>query len=298
MNISPMNSHPSRIVCLTAETTETLYLLGEQRRIAGISGFTARPPQARREKPRVCASTSERVERVCDLAPDLVLGFGELQTDILAALAQRGIAVHLFNQHSVRGILDMIRVLGGMVGRDEKAADLAARLEWRVEAIRAGASEYQRRPRIYFEEWDDPQTAAIGWVSELIDIAGGEDCFADVARASRAADRIITDPHEVVRRAPDIIIGSWCGKKFQSERVAARAGWREIPAVRNGELYEIRSSLILQPGPAALSEGLDELHRIVQLWHEHRTRMFQTALPTSVEPFQQRPVAEVVQIVN
>ncbi len=273
-----MNSHPSRIVCLTAETTETLYLLGEQRRIVGISGFTARPPEARREKPRVAAMAEERLERILALAPDLVLGFGHLQADVLTALARQGIAVHLFNQRSVRGILDMIRVLGGMVGCDEKAANLAASLEWRVEAIRAATSEHDRRPRVYFEEWDRPQISAIGWVGELIEIAGGEDCFADLGESAGTADRIIADPAEVARCAPDIIIGSWCGRKFRPARVAQRPGWEGVPAIRNGELYEIKSSLILQPGPAALTDGLEELHRIVQLWRERRTRLFQTVV--------------------
>lgn len=278
-----MNSYPSRIVCLTAETTETLYLLGEQRRIVGISGFTARPPEARRDKPRVVAAAEERLERIVALAPDLVLGCGDLQADVLAALARQGIAVHLFNQRSVRGILDMIRVLGGMVGCDEKAANLAASLEWRVEAIRAATAEYDRRPRVYFEEWDEPQISAIGWVGELIEIAGGEDCFADRGESAAAADRIVADPAEIARRAPDIVIGSWCGRKFRPERVARRAGWEGIPAVRNGELYEIKSSLILQPGPAALTDGLEELHRIVQLWRERRTRLFQTVVTVEAE---------------
>lgn len=267
-----MNTHPSRIVCLTAETTETLYLLGEQRRIVGISGFTANPPEARREKPRVSVFTDARIDRIRALKPDLVLGFCELQAEMVGALASDGIAVHLFNQRSIAGILDMIRVLGGMVGCGDKAADLAARLEWRIEAMRAATSEYAHRPRIYFEEWDRPQISAIQWVSELVAIAGGEDCFADLATARLAKDRIIIDSHEVVQRAPDIIIGSWCGRKFRPEQVAARAGWGEIPAVRNGELHEIKSSLILQPGPAALTDGLDALRQIVQGWHQPQMR--------------------------
>lgn len=265
-----MNAYPERIVCLTAETTETLYLLGEQRRIVGISGFTSRPPQARREKPRVSAFTSARIDRIAALQPDLVLGFCELQADILLTLAAHGIAVHLFNQRSVAGILDMIRVLGGIVGCEAKAVDLAARLEWRVEAIRAVSCESGPRPRIYFEEWDEPQISAIHWVSELIEIAGGEDCFVELSRAPLAGGRIVGDPQEVVRRAPDIIVGSWCGKKFQPQRLAARAGWHAIPAVADGELHEIRSSIILQPGPAALTDGLDALRRIVQQWRERR----------------------------
>jgi iron complex transport system substrate-binding protein len=266
-----MNAYPQRIVCLTAETTETLYLLGEQRRIVGISGFTARPPQARREKPRVSAFTSARVDRIEALQPDLVLGFCELQAEILATLAARGIAVHLFNQRSIAGILDMIRSLGGMVGCEAKANDLAARLEWRVEAIRAANSQSDVRPRIYFEEWNEPPISAIRWVSELIEVAGGDDCFAELSQAPLAGDRIIRDAQEIVRRAPDIIIGSWCGKKFQPQRVASRAGWQSIPAVAHGELHEIKSSLILAPGPAALTDGLDELQRIVRQWRERRS---------------------------
>jgi len=269
-----MNTHPNRIVCLSAETTETLYLLGEQHRIVGISGFTAYPPEARREKRRVptrfAGAAAARLESIRALQPDLVLGFSGLQAQSVAELAQDGIAVHLFSHRSVRGILEMIRVLGGMVGCDSRAADLAARLEWRVEAIRAGTAANERRPRLYFEEWDEPQVSAAGWVSELIEIAGAEDCFAELAGQPLAAQRRITDPREVVRRAPDIIVGSWCGRKFRPEQVAARDGWDQIPAVRDAQLHEIKSSLILQPGPVALTDGLDRLQQVVQQWHRTR----------------------------
>jgi iron complex transport system substrate-binding protein len=247
-------SHPARIVCLTEETTETLYLLGEEARIVGISGFTVRPPRARKEK-----------HRIVELEPDLVLGFSDLQADIAAALIRAGIAVHVFNQRSVAGILQMIVVLGGMVGCEAKAAALIAELEAGIEEVRRSAARFAKRPRVYFEEWDEPQISAIRWVSELIGIAGGVDVFPELARESLGKNRIIADPLEVPRRAPDVIFGSWCGKKFRPELVAARAGWRDIPAVRTGRLHEIKSSIILQPGPAALTDGLRELHAHLHL---------------------------------
>jgi iron complex transport system substrate-binding protein len=271
-----MNTHPARIVCLNAETTETLCLLGEGRRIVGYSGHAGRLPAAEHRKPRVSVNTGSGVDRICALDPDLVLGSGEAHGEVLGALAQRGVAVHLFNQRSVRGILDMIRTVGGIVGLDHSAADIATRMEWDIEAIRL-RSAAERRPRIYVEEWDEPLIAAGSWISELIEVAGGEDCFADVANRTRREDRIIEDLNEVVRRAPDIIIGSWTGKLFQREQVEARAGWRRIPAVGNGELHEISSSRLLQAGPAALTEGLADLHRIVEAWRERRTRVFGTA---------------------
>ncbi|HKE95188.1 MAG TPA: ABC transporter substrate-binding protein [Povalibacter sp.] len=270
-----MNTHSSRIVCLSAETTETLCLLGEEHRIVGFSGPIARLPATQHRKPRVSIYTGARIDRICALEPDLVLGCGETHGDVLAALAQRGVAVHLFNQRSVRGILDMIRVVGGLVGRGDAAAALAASLEWRLEAIRVRSVD-ERRPCIYLEEWDEPAISASGWVSELIDIAGGTNCFADLAARSRQEDRIIYDLDEVVERAPDIIIASWIGKTFQAGRIEARSGWRRIPAVINGELHEVHSSQ-LQFGPAALTEGISELHRIVERWRERRTRVFQTA---------------------
>lgn len=261
---------PERIVCLTEETTETLYLLGEEHRIVGLSGFTVRPPRARKEKPKVSAFTSAKIDKILDLQPDLVLGFSNLQADIAHDLIKAGVAVYVFNQRSVDGILAMIRTLGALVGAEDRAAVLIDRLGTHIEAIRRSGESLSRRPRVYFEEWDEPMISGILWVSELIELAGGENVFADVAAQPLAGSRIIHDPHEVVRRAPDIIVGSWCGKKFRPEQVAARAGWETIPAVRDGELHEIKSSDILQPGPAALTDGLDQLAGIVRRWAENR----------------------------
>jgi iron complex transport system substrate-binding protein len=257
---------PGRIVCLTEETTETLYMLGEQHRIVGISGFTVRPPQARKDKPKVSAFTSAKIDKILDLDPDLVLGFSDLQADIAAQLIRHGIAVHIFNQRSVQQILAMISLLGAIVGATLKAVALIATLEVGMEAVRYRAAALPRRPRVYFEEWDDPMISGIRWVSELIGIAGGEDCFPELARSAGAKQRIIADPKEVALRAPDIIIGSWCGKKFQHETVTQRAGWADIPALRHGHVYEIKSPDILQPGPAALTDGLRQLHDIILRW--------------------------------
>jgi iron complex transport system substrate-binding protein len=263
---------PSRIVCLTEETTETLYLLGEDWRIVGVSGFTVRPPRARKEKPRVSAFTSARIGRILELEPDLVLGFSDLQADIAADLVRHGIEVHVFNQRSVADILRMIRMLGGMIGRESAAAVLVERLEAGLEEVRRSAAGLGRRPRIYFEEWDQPQISCIRWVSELIGVAGGEDCFPELAIEPLGRDRIIADPGEVPRRRPDLIIGSWCGKKFRPERVAQRDGWAGVPAVRDGQLFEVKSSIILQPGPAALTDGVQAISRLVQAWDRARER--------------------------
>jgi ABC-type Fe3+-hydroxamate transport system, periplasmic component len=260
--------YPSRIVCLTEETTETLYLLEEDWRIVGISGFTVRPPRARREKPKVSAFISAKVDRIRDLQPDLVLGFSDLQADIAAQLARLGLNVFIFNQRDVAGILQMIRVLGGMVGCEAKADALAVRLERELDQIREGAARFARRPRVYFEEWDEPLISGIRWVSELIGIAGGEDCFADNAQHALGKDRIIADPLEVVRRSPQIILGSWCGKKFRPDTVAARPGWERVPAVAQRQLHEIKSSIILQPGPAALTDGVRAIHEVLRKWQE------------------------------
>ncbi|HYJ40401.1 MAG TPA: cobalamin-binding protein [Steroidobacteraceae bacterium] len=261
------STYPTRIVCLTEETTETLYLLGEEARIVGISGFTVRPPRARREKPRVSAFTSAKIDRIVELKPDLVLGFSDLQADIAAELIRLGIEVHVFNQRSVAEILRMIGMLGGMVGCEAKARTLIEELEAGIEAVRASAAKFARRPRVYFEEWDEPQISGIAWVSELVGIAGGDDVFPELARESLGKNRIIADPLEVPRRAPEVIFGSWCGKKFQPASVAERAGWSDVPAVRDGHLYEVKSSIILQPGPAALTDGLAELHRRLASWN-------------------------------
>jgi iron complex transport system substrate-binding protein len=260
------NRYPERIVCLTEETTETLYLLGQEHRIVGISGFTVRPPRARKEKPRVSAFLSAKTDRIVDLKPDLVLGFSDLQADIAAELIRQGLEVHVFNHRSVDEIFRTIAVLGGMIGCEGKTTELLAELERGVEKVRSAAATLPRRPKVFFEEWDEPLISAIRWVSELIEIAGGEDCFPELAACSLGKDRIIADPLEVVRRQPDIIIGSWCGKKFRAEKVAQRPGWEEVPAVVNGQLHEIKSPLILQPGPAALTDGLNALHKIIADW--------------------------------
>jgi iron complex transport system substrate-binding protein len=256
--------YPERIVCLTEETTETLYLLGEERRIVGISGYTVRPPRARREKPRICAFLSANSEKILELKPDLVLGFSDLQADIARDLARAGLNVLVFNQRSVDEILSMILQLSSMIGAAEKGRILVSRLEDNLQAIKEGAEAFPRRPRVYFEEWDEPMISAIGWVSELVEIAGGEDIFKEKSRSQAAAGRIVQDPGEVVRRAPEVILGSWCGKKFRPERVAARAGWHEIPAVRKKQLFEIKSADILQPGPAALTDGVRRIHDILR----------------------------------
>jgi iron complex transport system substrate-binding protein len=253
---------PERIVCLTEETVETLYLLGEERRIVGISGYVVRPPRARREKPRVSAFTSADIPKILALDPDLVLTFSDLQADIAATLIRAGVDVHAFNQRSIAQILEMIRTLGALIGVAERADRLAGELAGGVEAARARAARLPRRPKIYFEEWDDPMISGIGWVSELVAAAGGTDIFADRAACKAAKDRIVS-ADDVIRRAPDIIIGSWCGKKFRPEKVAARPGFEAVPAVRRGALHEIKSSLILQPGPAALTDGLKALQEII-----------------------------------
>ncbi len=257
--------YPSRIVCLTEETTETLYLLGEQHRIVGISGFTVRPPEARKEKPKVSAFTSAKIDRILALKPHLVLGFSDLQADIAAELIRHGIDVYVFNHRSVDGILRMIGTVGGMIGEQQKAEDLIRNLRDRLEAIRAG-TDGARRPRVYFEEWDDPLISGIQWVSELVEIAGGDDCFPELAAEPLGKDRIIGDPEEVIRRAPDVILGSWCGKKFRPERVAERPGWAAIPAVANGDVNEVKSAIILQPGPAALTDGVDRIAALIDDW--------------------------------
>jgi len=254
---------PQRIICLTEETTETLYLLGEQQRILGISGFTVRPARARREKPRVAAFTSAKIERIVDLKPDLVLGFSDLQADIAAELIRAGIEVHVFNQRSVEQILAFIHLLGAMVGAQARADALVASLRHGLEQARTAAGRLPRRPRVYFEEWDQPLISGIRWVAELIEIAGGEDCFPELSTQPQARGRIIADPLEVVRRAPDLMIASWCGKKFNPARVLERPGWEALPAVRNRQLSEVKSCDILQPGPAALTDGLAQLQRII-----------------------------------
>ncbi len=268
---APLLRGPQRIVCLTEEPTEVLYAIGEQDRIVGISGFTVRPARARREKPKVSAFTSAKIAEILKLEPDLVIGFSDIQAEIARELIAAGVEVWISNHRSVAGILDYIRRLGALVGTAGKADALACRAEEHIAKVERAVSEraapaLARRPRVYFEEWDEPMISGIRWVAELVRIAGGDDIFPERAEKSLARDRIIADPSEVIRRAPDIIVGSWCGKRFRADKVAARAGWDKIPAVRDGQLFEVKSPLILQPGPAALFDGLDALHRIISAW--------------------------------
>ena len=256
---------PQRIVCLTEETVETLYLLGEDRRIVGVSGYAVRPPQVRREKPRVSAFISADVPKILALEPDLVLTFSDLQAGIVADLIRQNIAVHAFNQRDVAGILDMVRTLGALVGATDKAEALARSLQQRLDAACTRAKALRKRPRVYFEEWDEPMISGIRWVSELVEAAGGIETFPALALRKNAKDRIVTGA-DVIAAKPDIIIGSWCGKKFVPTKVAARPGFDALPAVRDGWLREIKSTLILQPGPAALTDGLDALSGIFAEW--------------------------------
>jgi len=256
---------PRRIVCLTEETVETLYLLGRAGSIAGISGYAVRPPEARRDKPRVSAFTSADIPKIEALKPDLVLAFSDLQAAIVADLVRHGMAVHAFNQRDIAGILDMIRTVGALAGAPDEAARLVDRLTARIEKAGDAAARLKRRPRVFFEEWDEPLISGIGWVSELIEIAGGIDVFRERSHAASARDRIVAGA-DVIAAVPDIVIGSWCGKKFRAERVAGRPGFATLPAVRDGAIFEIKSSLILQPGPAALTDGLAAIEAIIGRW--------------------------------
>jgi iron complex transport system substrate-binding protein len=261
---------PQRIVCMTEETTEWLYLLGQEHRIVGISGYTVRPRRAREEKPRVSAFTSAKIDKILDLQPDCVLGFSDMQADIAAELVRRGVQVTIYNQRSVAEIFSMLYQVAAMVGQGEQGLQRIAGMQQSLQAIQdavavrlaAGA----RRPKVFFEEWDTPHISAIRWVSELIGIAGGEDCFPELALQSLGKNRIIADGLTIVQREPDIILGSWCGKKFRPETVAAREGWADVPAVRTSQLFEIKSPDILQPGPAALTDGVAKMHKIILAW--------------------------------
>ena len=255
-------SYPQRIVCLTEETTETLYLLGEGDRIVGVSGYTVRPPEARR-KPKVSSFLHARFEKIEALKPDLILAFSDLQADITTELVKRGYTVFTFNQRSVAEILQMIHVLAGIVGVAAKGEQLARELDAGLERIRAASREWPRRPRVYFEEWDDPLISGIQWVEELVEIAGGDPVFPERRQARLAKDRIVASD-EVIAAAPDVIIGSWCGKPVRTERIVSRPGWDVIPAVRAGHIYEVKSAFILQPGPAALTEGVRQLHELLE----------------------------------
>lgn len=261
---------PQRIVCLTEETTEWLYLLGQEHRIVGISGYTVRPRRAREEKPKVSAFLNAKIDKILELQPDCVFGFSDLQADIAAALVRAGVQVTVFNQRSVEQIFSVLYQVAAMVGCEGQAQQWVAQRRERIaqieDAVKGLQAQGRRRPRVFFEEWDEPHISAIRWVSELMGIAGGDDIFPELAQQAMGKQRIIADGAEIVRRAPDIVIGSWCGKKFRPEKVAARAGWHDVPAVRNGQLFEIKSADILQPGPAALTDGLEQLHRIVAEW--------------------------------
>ncbi len=257
---------PQRIVCLTEETTEWLYLLGQEARIVGISGYTVRPRRARQEKPRVSAFLDGRIDRIVALEPDLVIGFSDMQAALADKLIRAGLNVLITNQRSVAQIFGTLRLVAGLVGCSAQAEAWIAGCQQRHREIAAEAALWPRRPRVYFEEWDDPMISAIQWVSELIGIAGGADVFPELAVQSMGRDRVIAEVLEPARRAPELIVGSWCGKKFRPERVAARAAWQDVPAVRDGELHEIKSCDILQPGPAALTDGLEQLHRLCAAW--------------------------------
>jgi iron complex transport system substrate-binding protein len=257
-----------RIICLTEETTEWLYLLGQSHRIVGISGYTVRPKEARHEKPRVSAFTSAKIDKILALKPDCVFGFSDLQADIAAELIRHGVQVTVFNQRSVDEIFSMLYQVAAMVGEATQGLQRIEAMQQHLQTLKT--QTYLKRPKVYFEEWDEPPISAIRWVSELIHIAGGDDCFPELALQSMGKDRIIADSMEIVRRSPDIIIGSWCGKKFRPDKVAARKGWGDIPAVKNAQIFEIKSADILQPGPAALTDGVNQLHRIIQNWaHTH-----------------------------
>ncbi len=254
--------YPNRIVCLTEETTETLYLLGEGHRVVGISGYTVRPPEAR-EKPKVSSFLNARFEKIEALAPDLILAFSDLQADITNELVKRGYPVFTFNQRSVAEILQMIRVLGGIIGQSARAETLVQEFEAGLDAIRQQANDWTWRPRVYFEEWPDPLISGISWVDELVEIAGGTPVFPALRHARLAKDRIVTS-EQVIGAGPDVIIGSWCGKPVRVEKIAARPGWQALAAVRDQHIYEIKSTYILQPGPASLTEGVRQLHGILR----------------------------------
>ncbi len=259
---------PHRIVCLTEETTEWLYLLGQEHRIVGISGYTVRPRRARAEKPRVSAFLSAKIDQILALEPDAVLGFSDLQADIASALIRAGVQVTVFNQRSVDQIFEVLFQVAAMVDQAERGKAMLDVMRADLARMRRDSAIWPRRPRVYFEEWDEPRISAIRWVSELVGVAGGDDIFPELAQKSLGKDRILADDGLILARRPEIVIGSWCGKKFRPERVASRPGWTDVPAVRDRQLFEIKSAEILQPGPAALTDGVRQLHQIMREWVE------------------------------
>lgn len=267
--------YPKRIVCLTTEPTEVLYLLGEQARIVGISGFTTRPAIARKEKPRIAAFTSAKIDKILELKPDLVLGFSNLQADIAASLVRAGVEVHIFNQRSISQMFNMITTIGNLVGASDKAFKLIADLDNTIQQARETANNLPANPKVYFEEWNDPLICSIRWAAELIEIAGGQDCFPELSQFHSAKDRTI-QAHQVIERQPDIIIGSWCGKKFRPAQVITREGWDTIPAVKNGFVFEIKSADILQPGPSLITHGLKQVQSIIRQWSTNQWNIKQT----------------------
>ena len=262
----PFQFGPQRIVCLTEETTEWLYLLGQEAKIVGISGYTVRPRRAREEKPKVSAFLSAKIDKILALKPDCVFGFSDLQADIANLLIRAGIQVTVFNQRSVNEIFSMLYQVAAMVGEANQAEIRLNQMRDALNAIQNATVNFKRRPKIYFEEWDEPRISCIRWVSELISLAGGDDCFPELAKMPMGKDRIIADDQMIVERAPDIVIGSWCGKKFRAEKICQRPGWQDVPAVKNNQLFEIKSADILQPGPAALTDGVAQLHQIILQW--------------------------------
>ena len=259
---------PQRIVCLTEEPTEWLYMLGEEQRIVGISGYTVRPPRARLEKPKVSAFLSAKIDRIVELQPDCVIGFSDLQADIASELIKKGIQVTIFNQRSVAEIFSMLYQLAAMVGQPDKGLALIQTMQNRLLEIEESSAALKRRPRVFFEEWFNPHISAIAWVSELMGIAGGDDCFPELAKEPMGKGRIIADGLQIVQRNPDIIFGSWCGRRFRPAHVRARSGWQDVNAVKNEQLFEIKSAEILQPGPAALTDGIEQMHKIIMTWGE------------------------------
>ncbi|KZN34217.1 hypothetical protein N480_21680 [Pseudoalteromonas luteoviolacea S2607] len=272
LNDFTQSKWPTRIICLTEETTEALYLMGEDARIVGVSAYAMRPERVKKEKPKVSAFVDARIEKILDLKPDLVLAFSDIQGDIVRDLVKQGVDVHCFNHRSIAGIMQMIRTLSALIGEPQKGEKLVAQLNESLMHIHSGAAELKVKPRVYFEEWFDPLITGITWVSELVELAGGIDCYKEFACESLAKNRIIANTDEVIDKQPDIIIASWCGRRFNKEKLVSRAGWNKIPAIINDDVYEINSTDILQPGPAALTDGVRAIHEIIANWAQKQAQ--------------------------